>query len=134
MLRRSLAILSLFVSAALVAGLACGQEPEGPPPGEHGARARRILGRPGMLGGQMPPAALLASKQVQEELKLTDEQKDSIKKLAREMRPGRGEGRPDREEMQKRARSSTSSWPRFSSPSKWIALSRSASRSKARAL
>jgi hypothetical protein len=56
-----------------------------------------------MLGGQMPPAALLASKQVQEELKLTDEQKDSIRKLAREMRPARGEGRPDRDEMQKRA-------------------------------
>ena len=103
MLRRSLAILSLFVSAALVAGLACGQEPEGPPPGEHGRGHGGFSGGPGMFGGQMPPAALLASKQVQEELKLTDEQKDSIKKLAREMRPARGEGRPDREEMQKRA-------------------------------
>jgi Spy/CpxP family protein refolding chaperone len=56
-----------------------------------------------MFGGAMAPLMLLGSKQVQEELKLTDEQKDSIKTLAREMRPARGEGRPSPEEMQKRA-------------------------------
>ena len=102
MVRRSLAVLSLLVATVVVAGLAYGQEDQGPPPRERGSGRGGFGGGPGMFG-ERSALGLLRLPKVEKELNLTDEQKDSIRKLMREMRPQPGDGRPSREEMEKRA-------------------------------
>ncbi len=110
MVRCSLAVLSLLVSVVVVAGLAYGQEgPPGPQPGERHdgppPRERAWGGGGRGFGGEMAPLFLLRLEPVQKELKVTDEQKEKIQKLAEEMRPApraEGESRPSRDEMQKK--------------------------------
>jgi hypothetical protein len=113
MLRWSLAmVFVLFVSAVVVAGLAYGEEPQGPPPSERGPGGggpppggQRLFGTGEMAMG---PFRLLQIPKVKKELNLTDEQSEKIKQVAQEMRPGQGQwhgsgdARPSFEEMQKR--------------------------------
>ncbi len=88
MLRLPLALVSMMLGVVLAAGSAYAQA-EGPPPGERGGRGMRQPGGPGGFG--MPgagPSALLRLEQVQKELSLTDEQKDKVKALLKEVAGG----------------------------------------------
>jgi Spy/CpxP family protein refolding chaperone len=108
MLRLPLACVSLAVGVVLVAGQAFAQRGDNPPSGERGQRMGRGMMEPGgnVLG-------LLRMEKVQKELKLSDEQKEKIGELAKEMRPGRPadgdsltpeERRAKMDELRKKAR------------------------------
>ena len=94
MLRLRLVWVPAVVGMALLVGLAQVQPGDAPPPGEGGHGMPPGMGR-GMMGPGGGMIALLNLEPLQKELNLTDEQKEKIKELAKEMRPPRrseGEG------------------------------------------
>ncbi len=92
---RRLMLSLAFGSCLVLASTALAQGPGGPGGGGPGGGGRGGfpgMGGPGGLGGmQTSPIMLLASPEVQEELKLTDEQKKQLEELRTELMSRRGQ-------------------------------------------
>ena len=119
------------VSAVVVAGLAYGQDASAGTASRRARSWRPPTRRTRQASAKWAMLGLLRLEQVQKELNLTDEQKESVKKLAARnasaseergarARPGRVERRC-RNAWRNGPRRSTRNSPKSSSPSKWSA-------------